>query len=401
MGTRRANGEGSIYFNKKRNCWEGQFLYFDTVTETAKKKKLTGASKTEVAKRGKNFIKEMKSKNAAVLLHKKEGQTVSEWLEKWLKTFILDKVKVKTYERYCCSINRHIIPYIGDKYLSQLNTEEIQNMLNHLVESGGEDAEGLSARTVNGARRTLIGALKKAVDLELIQRNPALATVPFKIEKAKVEVLSQEESKALLDAAKMEGEVPYMVILLALTTGMRIGEIFGLHWDGVDLDKSRLLVDRTLVSTNHGYYLQATPKTKSSYRSIPLPKLTVDALKKYREWQRQQKALLMNKYDDENIVIINPLGSYLDPSRFSFFTFKKVLQNAGIKRKFRFHDLRHTHATLLLEQGINIKVVSERIGHSTIRITLDTYSHVVKSMQDDAVAVIQQLMDDEKMSKGE
>jgi len=396
MGTRRANGEGSIYFNNDRNCWEGQFLYYDAKVEKKKKKKLTGISKTEVSKRGREFLKAIKKANEAFVLNKQEGKSVSEWLETWLKKFVLDKVKVKTYERYCCSVNRHIVPYIGDISLSRLKAEDIQNMLNQLIENGGDDADGLAPRTVNSARRTLIGALRKAVDLEIIQRNPATATTPSKAEKAKIEILTHDESKTVRDVAKLEGEVAYIIVLLALTTGMRIGEIFGLHWTDIDLGKGRLLVDQTLVSTNHGYYLQATAKTKSSHRSIPLPQVTIEALKKYKGWQEDQQALLLNKYADKNIVIINPFGAYLDPSKFSYTTFKRILKRANIERDFRFHDLRHTHATLLLEQGINIKVVSERLGHSTIRITLDTYSHVVKSMQDDAVNAIQEIMTDDK-----
>ena len=248
MGTRRANGEGSIYYNKTRECWEGQFAYYDQKTDKPRKKKITGASKTEVAKRGREFLKAMKKANEEAGLHKQEGKTVQEWLESWLTDFVADKVKVKTYERYACSINQHINPHIGSISLANLKTEEVQKMLNALLESGGEDSTGLSARTVNSARRTLIGALNKAVDLEMIRRNPALATTPCKTEKVHIEVLTEAESRAIRSAAKAEGPVAHIVVLLALTTGMRIGEIFGLHWDCVDLANGRIVVAKTLVS---------------------------------------------------------------------------------------------------------------------------------------------------------
>lgn len=392
MGTRRANGEGSIYYNKIRNCWEGQFQYDDLETGKTKKKKLSGVSKTEVAKRGKAFVKSVKAAYEESIQNQTAGQTVGEWLDYWLETFVQDKVKVKTYERYYCSVHQHIVPYIGKLYLIKLKTEDIQAMLNKIRDNGGSDADGLSPRTVNSARRTLIGALNKAVDLDLIKRNPALATTPCKVEKASITVLTEDERQRVIMAARQEGKVAYVVVLLALTTGMRIGEIFGLHWDKVDLTKGQLMVTQTLVSSNHGFRRQDTPKTQSSYRSIPLPQMTVEALTDYLEWQKEQQALLLNQYVDKNIVVINQFGGYLDPSYFSYVTFKKILKAAEIKRKFRFHDLRHTHATFLLEQGINVKVVSERLGHSSIRITLDTYSHVVKSMQDDAVAAIQTAM---------
>jgi integrase len=392
MGTRRANGEGSIYFNSSRNSWEGQFRYYDEAEARPRKRKFTGKSKTEVAKLGKDFVKAIEKDNEALRFKKKHGKTVQEWLETWLEKFVLNKVKIKTYERYVCSTKCHIIPYIGNVNLLDLSTETIQNMLNQLIETGGKDADGLAPRTVNSVRRMLIGSLRKAVDLEIIKRNPALSTMVFKTNKPKIEILSYDEIDTVKFVAKNEGEVEYIVILLALTTGMRIGEIFGLHWADIDFDKDRLMVNQTLVSTNHGYLLQPTPKTKSSCRNIPLPQVTIKALKTYKQWQMKEQKLLLNKYVDEEIVIINQLGNYLDPSRFSYVTFKRILKKAGIKRNFRFHDLRHTHATFLLEKGINIKVVSERLGHSTIRITLDTYSHVVKSMQDDAVDVIQKIM---------
>lgn len=392
MGTRRANGEGSIYFNKVRNSWEGQFWYYDESEARRRKKKITGKSKTEVVKLGKKFIQTIEKENEVVRLKQKHGKTVKEWLELWLEKFVLNKVKIKTYERYVCSINCHIVPYIGEITLMELKTETIQNMLNQLIETGGKDYNGLAPRTVNSARRMLIGSLRKAVDLEIINRNPALSTSPFKVAKAQIEVLSYDEIKAVKLAAKKQGEVEYIIVLLALTTGMRIGEIFGLHWCAIDFEKGELMVNQTVVSTNHGYRLQSTAKTKSSCRSIPLPKVTIDALKLYKDWQKEQQNLLLNKYVDKTIVIINQIGNYLDPSKFSYAMFKRILKRAGIARKFRFHDLRHTHATLLLEQGINIHVVAQRLGHSTSRLVLDCYGHIVKSMQDDAVAAIQEIM---------
>jgi len=394
MALRRSNGEGTIYFNKKTQTYEGQFYYEDPATGERKKKKLSGKSLKVVNKRGKDFLTQMKQERAEVLMNQSKVGTVGEWLDEWLENYIRPSVRVKTYERYRCSINNHILPYIGSIGLDHLTAEDIQAMMNEMLSKGGRNGAGLSPRTVNMARRTLKSALDRAYHLRKIDYNPTDATKASKTEKAEIHVLSRPQAKKLLEAAKSYAPTAYMAILLALSTGMRIGEIFGLLWENVDLEAKMLYVKQSLVSTNHGYRLEPSPKTKAGYRQIELPQRCIEGLKAHRAWQDEQKTLWLDQYKDNGLVISADDGGYKDPSRFTYAIFKRLLERAGIDTAVRFHDLRHTHATWLLEKGVHPKVVAERLGHSSIRITLDTYSHVIKGIQKAAVSKLDE-MDDE------
>ena len=393
MTARRGNGEGSIYFHEGRNRYEGQYFYDDPVTGERKRKKLIGKSKAVIAKRAKEFLEQMKQEREAYLAEQSKVETVGEWLGEWMEQYVRPGVRVKTYERYQCSITQHIIPYIGDIAIDKLTAEDVQKMINELLENGGECHQGLSARTVNTARRTLKTALDKAYHLRKISYNPVEATKSCRTEKAQIMVLSHEQAQNLLQVAKSENQAAYMAILLALSTGMRLGEIFGLLWENIDFQGKMLYVKQTLVSTSHGYHVEPSPKTKAGYRQIELPKHCIEELQAHVAWQEIRKAEWLDQYVDDGIVIANDNGSYKDPSYFSYVTFKRLLAQAGISESVRFHDLRHTHATWLLEKGVHPKVVAERLGHSSIRITLDTYSHVIKGLQQMAVSKIDEITD--------
>lgn len=394
MALRRSNGEGTIYFNKKTQTYEGQFYYEDPATGEKKKKKLSGKSLKVVNKRGKDFLAQMKQERDEVLANQSKIGTVSDWMNEWLESYIKPSVRIKTYERYCCSINNHIVPYIGSIGLDRLTAEDIQSMMNEMLTKGSRNGTGLSPRTVNTARRTLKSALDKALHLRKIDYNPVDATKASKTEKAEIHILSRPQAKKLLEIAKSYDQTAYMAILLALSTGMRIGEIFGLLWENVDFNAKILYVKQSLVSTNHGYRLEPSPKTKAGYRQIELPRRCIESLKAHKVWRDEQKSIWFNQYQDNGLVISKDNGGYKAPSRFTYSTFKKLLEMADIDTTVRFHDLRHTHATWLLEKGVHPKVVAERLGHSSIRITLDTYSHVIKGMQKIAVSKLDEMEDE-------
>lgn len=385
MAVRRGNGEGSIYFHEGRNRYEGQYYYDDPVTGNRKRKKLLGKSKSIIAKRAKDFLDEMAKEREAYLAAHAQAENVNDWLNEWLEQYVRAGVRVKTYERYRCCITQHIAPYIGQISIDRLTAEDVQTMLNKLLVEGGERHQGLSARTVNTARRTLKTALDKAVHLRKIAYNPVEATKACRTEKPQIVVISHEQAQRLLHVAKAEDQAAYMAILLALSTGMRLGEILGLLWDNVDFTGKKIYVSQTLVSTSHGYRVEHSPKTKNGYRQIELSRHCVQELQAHKGWQEGRKAEWLDRYDDHGLVICNDNGGYKDPSYFSYKVFKRLLAKAGISAVVRFHDLRHTHATWLLEKGVHPKVVAERLGHSSIRITLDTYSHVIKGMQQVAV----------------
>ena len=380
---KRSNGEGTVYFNEKRQRYEGQFSYFDKDTQTKKRKFFSSKkSAKEVLRKAREF-KSLQKKGVNPI---KSDIQLGIWLDDWLKNYKQNTVRLKTYERYQTSIKMHLKPYIGKYKLKALSTDIIQRHWTFLLEKGGVEQSGLAARTVNATRRLLIQALNDAVDLGYIEKNSALKTKPIKTSRSEIRILTRDEALRLMTVAKEYDMVAWIVVVIALGTGMRLSEIFGLSWSCIDFRSAKLYVEQSAVKTNHGTVIQNEVKTKNSRREVPLPKFVVQALIEYKRWQEFYKIKNTGLFVDRGYVIANQYGNVRHPASFSYHVFKKaLLPRAGISEKVRFHDLRHTHATWLLASGVNVKIVSERLGHSTIRITLDTYAHVIRTMQTVAV----------------
>ena len=213
----------------------------------------------------------------------------------------------------------------------------------------------------------------------------------MKVAAPEIMVLTHDQAKQLIRCALHRSRNAWAIIVLALGTGMRISEIYGLEWKNVDLEAKKLQVEKTVVTTNRGALVQESTKTKTSRRTM-LPDNVCYMLKRFKLWQKVRDIRLGTHYSTSPWVLSNPQGKPRSPSSFSGHDFKELLDIAGIDRKFRIHDMRHTHATWLLEKGVNIKVVSERLGHSSIRITLDTYAHVLQTMQQEAVDTLNDIL---------
>ena len=347
---KRFRHEGTINYNKQRRNYEGQVRY-QKEDGTYARKHFRGASREEVKRKVQQFLEGNPEQS--------QVYTVETWLEDWLKTKKLE-VKIKTYERYRCTIYAHIFPYIGTIPLKSLTTMKLQDYLTTLANRPSRLHRKLAPRTVNGVRRLLIGAFNDAVNFDVLQKNPMLGTKPLRVERTEMHILTKKKAAKLLQVAKSDNMISWIIIAVALGTGMRIGEIFGLRWQRVDLVHKKILVSDLEV---------------------------------YHQWQDDLKKMISG-YHDQDFVIAKLNGDVLDPSNFSARTFKKYLKQAGITSEFRVHDLRHTHITWLLEAGVNIKVISQRAGHASTRITLDTYSHVMPSMQDAAVEALDKISDE-------
>lgn len=380
--SKRLNGEGTIYYNESRNRWEGQISY--VLNGKRKRKKVIGKSRKEV--------KEKAQEAKALLEEQVEELTLGKWLEQWLKVFVVGHVKLKTEERYKTAVKKHIVPNIGDINVKSLTSLQIQEFINSLHENGGEKGIGLSPRTVNSARTVLSTALKQAVGAGIIDKNPVLFTKPIKTNRREISVLNKDECRKLVEAAKAESNQAFWIaIVIALETGLRKGEIFGLRWRDIDFNKQQLTVNTTVVTSNHGIVIQDSTKTKHSRRTVKLTVSTIRKLKEYKEWQSAYLDEIGAKDIYDGFLITSERGSVKDPNNFSYVTFKGLLKKAGLRDNIRFHDLRHTHATQLLQAGVDIKSVSERLGHSSIRITLDTYTHVLPSMNDNVIQKLSSL----------
>jgi integrase len=384
---RRNNGEGTAFHDVNRGRYVFRITYTDPLTLKAKRKAFTDKSSISAAKKkAQVFLNSLKDIGMA-----REG-SLKAVLEQWAVS-ISETVKPKTLERYKSILDRNIYPYpVANCLLINLTTGMLQKHLTLLLQSGGSNRQGLAPRSVNATRRLLIGALDTAVRDDILPKNPAAYTRPMKVISPEIMVLTHEQAKQLIRCALQRSRNAWAIIVLALGTGMRISEIFGVEWKNIDLESKKLQVEKTVVTTNSGTLVQESTKTKSSRRTILLPDSVCYMLKRFRLWQKVRDIRFGTHYSTSSFVLSNPQGKPRSPSSFSGHDFKQLLEVAGIDRKFRIHDMRHTHATWLLEAGVNIKVVSERLGHSSIRITLDTYAHVLQTMQQEAVDTLNDIL---------
>ena len=303
--------------------------------------------------------------------------TVAQYLERWLDEHAKHAVSGKTFERYGELLRLHAIPVIGRHPLTRLEPLHIQACHSAMRE------RVLSAQTVKHCHRVLSQALRQAVRLRLLASNPADAVDAPRVARTEMKVLDQAQTATLLKAT--EGSSIYAPVLLAVTTGMRRGEILGLHWKDVDLDRSHLSVAQTLEETKAKGLVFKAPKTERSRRTITLPAIAVDGLRRHRTRQAEDRLRAGPIWIDHDLVCCRPDGMPLSPRQLSK-TFAALSRRLGLG--VRFHDLRHTHISHLLAAGVHPKVASERAGHASISITLDVYSHLIPGMQEDAASRI-------------
>jgi len=313
--------------------------------------------------------------------------TVSKYLTKWLAS-IDATLSAKTYERYEEIINKHLIPNIGHHKLNKLQPLHIESLYAEMLRNGRIDGKGgLSKTTVEHHHRVLKKALSKAVKWQYLSRNPCDIVDPPKPEKNDIQTLTVEETQQFIGKAK-DSNI-YLPILLAVTTGIRLGEVCGLRWMDIDLDNKRLSIRQVMSESRRYGIIIKEPKTRNSKRSITLPKTTVEALRKYKAEVSKLRLQLGIGLKKEHLIFEKVPGDRLTPTRvssaYNWFIHKNKLERVS------FHALRHTHATHLLEANIHPKIVSERLGHATISITLNTYSHVLPNMQVEAADKIDEL----------
>ncbi len=383
---KRCNGDGTTYEDKKRNLWICERTYFDPDTGNTKRKKFAAKTKKLAVAKGKEFIQGIENG----ILPNASKITVGIWVERWLTDYAKPRVRPRTWEKYKSCLECYVLPKFKNILLKDLKSPDIQRHFNALLKNGRRDGKNLSSSTVRGTRRYFTMCIDGAIKAGLLARNVVKQTDPPKLIKKEIVVLSTAQIEALIIHAKnvensyMQQVMP-MIIQLAIHTGMRQGEIFGLKWNDIDFTEQCLYIQRSLAYiVGEGFVLQ-DPKTKSSRRKILLMPEDITALQEYQTWQDSYQQDLGNKYNCQDLIFSNMFGNPLDTGNFVSRYFKPLLKKAGVIDGFTFHDLRHTHATLLLRQGVNPKIVQERLGHSTISLTLDIYSHVLPDMQGAAV----------------
>jgi integrase len=314
--------------------------------------------------------------------------TVNEFLDKWLETALRPSVRPNSFGSYSDVLRLYVRPVIGALRLSDLTPLHIQNLCAKLQEREPK----LSARTIRYTHCVLSGALKQAVKWRILAQNPAAMVELPRHTRKEMLALSPEEAKRFLAAAV--GDRWHALFVLALATGMRPSEYLGLKWSDVDLENGLVTVRRALIWrtwVKGGWYF-GEPKTPRSRRRIPLPVSVLRALLEHRRRQAEERLKAGPCYQNFDLVFAGGEGNPVCSLDIIRRHFKPTLERAGLPQALRLYDLRHSCATLLLSENENPKVVSERLGHANIVLTLDTYSHVLPSMQQAASEKLESIL---------
>lgn len=382
MAKKNANGEGSI-FKRARN---GKTTWYCEIVlgwdENGKKKVLRHSADTR---------KEVADWRTKRLAERQEGTlvertklTVGCFLADWLDSTARHEIKPRTLADYQDLLKRYIVPEVGDTELQKLTPPMIQAMYHRRLEAG------LSPSTIRLVHAVLRKGLQQALEWQLINRNPADAVKKPRVERKQVSALTPEQAMKFLRAAREDRL--YALYVLAVTTGMRIGELLGLRWSDIDMGARTLTVSQTVGVMDNKLFF-GTPKTKASRRTIDVPAVAMAALKKWKADQNQERLKVgdAEAWEYPDLVFTTTIGTPISPNNIRNRSFKPLLAAAGCPR-IRLHDLRHTAATLLLSQGVQARVVQDVLGHSDIRMTLGTYAHVLREQQREAAQKMDRLL---------
>lgn len=368
---RRGNSEGTIT-RRKDGRWEARISLPD-----GSRKSFYGKTRQEVARR----LSEARHEVDRGLPLPDERLTVGQYLASWLEEIRL-YLRPSSLRRYRVQVRVHLIPGLGQMPLSKLTVQQVQAFYARKLDAG------MSGTTLHHLHGIFRQALKRAAELELIPHNVTDRVKAPRRTDREMTPLTEEQAQRLQEFAA--GDRFEAVYVLALTTGMREGELFALRWQDVDLEKGSLVV-RLGLQDEGGHFGLAETKTAHSRRTIGLSKTAVAALRAHWLRQQEERLALGPAWDASlDLVFSNAIGGIMRPRDFVSRIFKVTLAKAGLPN-IRFHDLRHTAATILLSHGVNVKVVSEMLGHADIATTLQTYAHVIPHMQQVAADVMDAL----------
>ena len=371
MAKRRANGEGNIR-KRKDGRWEGRYTAGrDPETGKAIYKNVLGRTQAEVKEKLKRAIGE-----GAALDPSKAGQyTFGQWLDTWLEDYAKLSIRPSSHKTYRGFIENHIKPAVGSIPLEKLTSMDLQKLYKKLLSRGRVDRieakgqpKGLSPKTVRNIHQVVSSAMDFARSQKLIAVNPTDNCALPKLEHREMKTLPVEQLASILREAKESGI--FEMYYIELATGLRRGELLGLKWEDLNLEQDTLRVQRQIARIN-GEVVEAPLKTKNSYRTISLGADAVEILKEQRK-----------KCGGSEYVFPSPTGGPISPDSV-LQMLHRVLKRAGLP-KVRFHDLRHTFATVALQNGVDIKTVSGMLGHYSAGFTLDTYAHVTTAAQREA-----------------
>jgi integrase len=362
MTKKRGQNEGSIV--KRKN---GTYM----VQVTVDGKRITKYFKSR--KEANKWLIDTLHKIQRGIFYSGPKLTLHEFLEEWLKSR-KGSIKPKTLFQYRQIVELHINPILGQIKINELKPADVQALYNKKVETG------TGVRTVRLIHNVLHCALNHALRLGIIYRNPSDAVYKPKAKKKEMQVLDENQVRSFLIAAR--GNRFESLFKLAITTGLRQGEILGLKWSDLDWSTYQLNIQRQVQRVPERGLVFSDPKTSAGRRMILLGSDTILYLKEHFKRQLIEREFQGEKWQDNDLIFPSSTGTPLDQSNLNRY-YKQLLQKANLPN-IRFHDLRHTAASLMLKQGVSVKVVQERLGHSDAAMTLNVYSHVIPGMQEEA-----------------
>lgn len=313
-------------------------------------------------------------------------KTLAEYLDEWVAA-IEATLRPSTWDSYKSVIGSYVIPRLGTVRLSKVTAPRLNAFYAELLREGRADGGSLSARTVRYVHTILRRAFEDAVRWQQLARNPASHANPPKPKASELSVWDETQLRAFL--ASVVDDRLYSLWVLAATTGMRRGELMGLRWTDIDFSAAKVFIRQTRVSVRYEV-ATSQPKTKTSNRGIAIDSASMNALRSFRAAQLEERLAFGPGYKETGLVFTREDGEPLHPETVTDM-FKRRAAGANLP-PIRFHDLRHTYASLALKGGIHPKVVSQRLGHSSIAITLDTYSHVLSGVDEDAADAVSRMI---------
>ena len=380
MAKKRANGEGNI---RKRSDgrWEGRYTAGYNA-ETGKRiiKNVLGKTQAECKAKMATAMEAAKG----VDVSRADEYTVATWLRSWYDIYAKPNVRISTANRYQLMVEQYTIPRIGSIKLTKLTAHDLQKLYKELMESGrtnrksGHGNPGLSSTTVRSLHLMLHNALNRAVKERLILRNPTEDCIAPKVQKFEMQILQPEHIKTYLDAADKRGLLP--MFYLELVSGLRKGELTALLWSDLDITDKTISVSKQYVKNPNGELTLSRPKTETSVRKVSIPQEAVDLLIAEHK-----------KHPDNPYMFPSPVTGEMYYPDSVVNLHKKILKDAGLPH-IRFHDLRHTFATLALQNGVDVKTVSSMLGHYDAGFTLRTYTHATRQKQDEAAQTMGSFM---------
>lgn len=366
-------------FRKRGNKWEYRISYKDPFTQKNKLKSKSGFSTKKEAQRAASEMEKQLSEG----LEFTEDIPLKNFLNDWLYEYKKPVLRKNTFQLHKQNIENHINPYFKNIPLKKITPLMYQKFLNHLAD------QGYSKRTIEIIHGTIFGALSKAVSLGKITKNPSegstIPTVETKRKSDDLEYMKTEDIPLFLKTAYKYNYIYWIFFKVLIETGMRKGEAAALQWSDIDLEEGTIYIRKTLDFSAKGEEeLLGETKTFKSKRKITISQSLIKNLTFHIQWQDQNKATLKDTYNYElNLVLCRPNGDFM-PKSSLFNAFSRILKQAKLPR-LPIHSLRHTHAVLLLEAGADMKYIQERLGHGSMQITADVYSHISKKIESETM----------------